>query len=133
MLRVPNGAGAFLELSVAEDGGPDAMPVRRASQHQYRAVLHEAIVRVADAIDAHGVCDGRGRLRRAWISSLENLIREARGIDELLGLEIIKGRLPSPSRTRAMNPHPAELEPVGRADTSEFPADIEAALARMEL
>jgi hypothetical protein len=121
---VPNNAGDFLEASVADDGGAAHMPVRRGSQHQYRAVLHEAIVRVADALDTHGVCDKQGRLRKSWISSIEGLIREARAIDDMLGLERDGPvRRPAPAvGTRSAAP----------ADAARLPADIEDFINRMD-
>jgi hypothetical protein len=102
--RGPETAGEFLDASVAEDGGSDGMPARRFSQHQYRAVLHEAIVLVSSALDAHGVCDRSGRLRTTWLGALESLVREARAIDTLLGL-------PAPS---------AEAGPDGQATLEDF-------------
>ena len=120
-LDVPNDAGAFLESSVAQDGGAEGMPVRRGSQHQYRAVLHEAIVRVADALDVNGVCDAKGRLRRSWITSLEGLIREARAIDELLDART--GRpAPRDGRPRAHQPPPAH---AGEAPANPMPSPLE--------
>jgi hypothetical protein len=124
-LDVPTDAGRFHEASVAQDGGPEGMPVRRGSQHQYRAVLHEAIVRVADALDTQGVCDRRGRLRRSWISSLEGLIREARAIDEVLDR-------PDPLRPTAPVPGPMPAAAPTPNRASAFPHEIEAFLDRMD-
>jgi hypothetical protein len=84
--RFAETAAEFLEASVAEEGDSARMSVRRFSQHQYRALLHEAIVLVSGALDAHGVCDRRGRLRTTWLAALERLAREAREIDTLLGV-----------------------------------------------
>jgi hypothetical protein len=121
-LSVPHDACGFLELSVRDDGGPEDMPVRRASRHQYRAVLHEAIVRVVDALDSGGVVDKEGRLRRSWISSLESLIREARELDATLGLD--------PRPAAAKPPAPAVVDlPKYRAS---LPAEIEAFFDRMD-
>jgi hypothetical protein len=121
-LSVPHDACGFLELSVRDDGGPADMPVRRASRHQYRAVLHEAIVRVVDALDTGGVVNKEGRLRRSWISSLESLIREARALDETLGLE------PRPARPKARPAPEVELPKV----RGSLPAEIEAFFDRMD-
>jgi hypothetical protein len=121
-LTVPHDACGFLELSLSDDGGAADMPVRRASRHQYRAVLHEAIVRVVDALDTGGVVDKEGRLRRSWISSLESLIREARALDETLGLE------PRPASAKSAAAPVVEL-PKFRAS---LPAEIEAFFDRMD-
>jgi hypothetical protein len=126
-LNVPSTAGEFLEASVAEDGGAASMGTRRGSQHQYRAVLHEAIVRVAGALDSQGVCDTNGRLRRSWISELNGLIREARAIDELLGLGKTQPEAESKKGTRrATLAIPSDPENI-------LPDEIEAFLDRMDL
>lgn len=125
-LNVPSSAGEFLEASVAEDGGADGMGTRRGSQHQYRAVLHEAIVRVAGALDTQGVCDKNGRLRRSWISELNGLIREARAIDEMLGLGRPNVEPSSKGRRRATLAIPSDPENI-------LPDEIEAFLDRMDL
>ncbi len=121
-LSVPHDACGFLELSLRDDGGPEDMPVRRASRHQYRAVLHEAIVRVVDALDTGGVVDNEGRLRRSWISSLESLIREARALDETLGLD---------PRAATAKPKAAPGVELPKYRPS-LPAEIEAFFDRMD-
>jgi hypothetical protein len=77
----------FFDGSLADDGGRADMPTRRVSQHQYRAVVHRQVLRLNTALEVHGLFDRRGRLRLAWLSKLESLMREARAIDGLLGLE----------------------------------------------
>jgi hypothetical protein len=77
---------AFLDESVTDDGGRDEIPTRRLSQHQYRAVLHRQILRLNAALEAHGLFDRRNKLRVLWLSKLEGLIREARALDQSLGL-----------------------------------------------
>ena len=77
---------ALLEGSLADDAGADDIPTRRLSQHQYRATLHRQILRLNAALDAHGMFDRRGKLRVLWLSKLESLIREARLLDQSLGL-----------------------------------------------
>ena len=77
---------ALLDGSVADDGGVDEIPTRRLSQHQYRAALHRQILRLNAALDAHGLFDRRGKLRVLWLGKLESLIREARLLDQSLGL-----------------------------------------------
>ena len=62
------------------------MPTRRLSQHQYRAVVHGHILRLSAALDTHGLFDRHGKLRLTWLSKLESLIREARALDQSLGL-----------------------------------------------
>jgi hypothetical protein len=127
-LSVPSSAGEFLEASVAEDGGPARIGTRRGSQHQYRAVLHEAIVRVAGALDREGVCDKNGRLRRSWLTELQGLIREARSIDEMLGLpKKASESVPVAGQRRSANA-------VGLpADSTEhLPAEIEDFFDRMD-
>jgi hypothetical protein len=119
-LNVPASAHRFLAVSIGQDGGPANMPVRRASRHQYRAVLHEAIVRVADALEAGGIVDTHGRLRRAWITSLESLIREARALDETLGLEGTAERGAAAGDSAAGSRRPS------------LPAELEAFLDRMD-
>ena len=76
----------FLEDSLADDGGREQIPRRRFSQHQYRAVLHRQIGRLTAAVETHGLFDRRGKLRVAWLSKLESLMREARAFDQSLGL-----------------------------------------------
>ena len=76
----------FLEQSLADDGGRDEIPTRRLSQHQYRAALHRQILRLNAALETHGLFDRRGKLRVAWLSKLESLMREARAFDQSLGL-----------------------------------------------
>ncbi len=76
----------FLEASIADDGGRSAIPTRRLSQHQYRAALHRQILQVNAALGTHGLFDRRGKLRLAWLSKLESLMREARAFDQSLGL-----------------------------------------------
>jgi hypothetical protein len=78
-------AGAFLAQSLADDGGED-LPVRRRSQHEYRAALHLQILRMSAAIETFGLFDRRGRLRDKWLHRLESLIRTATAIDGTLGL-----------------------------------------------
>ena len=124
-LNVPSTAGEFLEASVAEDGGAGAMATRRGSQHQYRAVLHETIVRVAGALDSQGVCDKMGRLRRPWLSELQGLIREARAIDEMLGLG---KKQPEP----ATNDRHRSTVTV-HSDRDSLPDEIDAFLDRMDI
>jgi hypothetical protein len=126
-LNVPSTAGEFLEASVGEDGGAAGMGTRRGSQHQYRAVLHEAIVRVAGALDSQGVCDPQGRLRRSWISELTGLIREARAIDDMLGL----GR--TPHEPAAPNASRRTTLPIPSGPEAILPDEIEAFLDRIDL
>jgi len=126
-LNVPSSAGEFLEASVAEDGGTSRIGTRRGSQHQYRAVLHEAIVRVAGAIDSQGVCDANGRLRRSWLSELQGLIREARAIDQLLGLE----RQPEEPAGKRGKRNPV-ADPVKADPINKLPKEIEAFLDMMD-
>ena len=76
----------FLEQSLADDGGRNEIPTRRLSQHQYRAALHRQILRLNAALETHGLFDRRGKLRVAWLSKLESLMREARAFDQSLGL-----------------------------------------------
>ncbi len=76
----------FLEDSLADDGGREQIPRRRFSQHQYRAALHRQIVHLNAALETHGLFDRRGKLRVAWLSKLEGLMREARAFDQSLGL-----------------------------------------------
>ena len=76
----------FLEASITDDGGRKAIPTRRLSQHQYRAGLHRQILRLNAALSVHGLFDRRGKLRIAWLSKLESLMREARAFDQSLGL-----------------------------------------------
>ncbi len=78
---------ALLDGSLADDGGIDHIPTRRLSQHRYRAVLHRQIIRLNAALDAHGMFDKKGKLRVLWLSKLESLIREARLLDQSLGLD----------------------------------------------
>ncbi len=97
----------FLQNSIADDGGCDAIPTRRLSQHQYRAGLHRQILRLDAALEAHGLFDRRGKLRVVWLSKLESLMREARAFDQSLGLarraknvslgEYLKTTYPPPS------------------------------------
>ncbi len=77
---------AFLDGSLADDGGRDQIPTRRLSQHQYRALVHRHILQVSAALDTCGVFDRHGKLRLAWLSKLESLIREGRALDQSLGL-----------------------------------------------
>ncbi len=79
-------AGAFLEASLTDDGGREAIPARRLSQHEYRAALHLQILRLNAALELHGLFDRRGRLRVVWLTRLESLMREARAFDQSLGL-----------------------------------------------
>ena len=76
----------LLDGSLADDGGVDEIPTRRLSQHQYRAALHRQILRLNAALDAHTMFDRRGKLRVLWLGKLESLIREARLLDQSLGL-----------------------------------------------
>ena len=48
--------------------------------------MHRHILQVSAALDTHGVFDRHGKLRLAWLSKLESLIREARALDQSLGL-----------------------------------------------
>ena len=127
-LNVPSTAGEFLEASVAEDGGARGMGTRRGSQHQYRAVLHEAIVRVAGALDTQGVCDKNGRLRRSWLSELQGLIREARSIDEALGLPKKASEPGAAAGGRRRDTIAIPTDPAGI-----LPEEIEAFFDRMDL
>ena len=77
---------AFLEHSLADDGGGDQMSTRRLSQHQYRAVVHGHILQLNAALETSGLFDPHGKMRLAWLSKLESLIREARALDQSLGL-----------------------------------------------
>ena len=85
----------FLLNSIADDGGDDAIPTRRLSQHQYRAGLHRQILRLDAALEAHGLFDRRGKLCVAWLSKLESLMREARSFDLSLGLARRPRRVPT--------------------------------------
>ena len=85
----------FLLNSIADDGGYDEIPTRRLSQHQYRAGLHRQILRLDAALEAHGLFDRRGKLRVAWLSKLESLMREARSFDLSLGLARRPRRVPT--------------------------------------
>ena len=67
----------FLEQSLIDDGGRDDMPTRRRSQHQYRAALHRQLLQLNVALETRGLFDKRGRLRVAWLSKLESLMRES--------------------------------------------------------
>ncbi|MCC7178651.1 MAG: hypothetical protein IT177_09700, partial [Acidobacteria bacterium] len=78
---------AFLNASLADDGGPGEVPTRRRSLHEYRARLHVHIGQLSGAIERHGVFDGRGRLRTAWLQRLDGLIDRARALDATLGLD----------------------------------------------
>ena len=62
------------------------MSAREVSVHQYRALLHVRVLKLAHAIDKHGEFDKRGRLRKGWIELLERLISSAVAIDKTLGL-----------------------------------------------
>ena len=84
--RLEEDVEALLDGSLADDGGVGEIPTRRLSQHQYRATLHRQILRLNAALDAHGMFDRRGKLRVLWLGKLESLIREARLLDQSLGL-----------------------------------------------
>lgn len=77
---------AFLDASLADDGGASEVPTRRRSLHEYRARLHVHIGQLSGAIERHGLFDGRGRLRTAWLQRLDGLIDRARSLDATLGL-----------------------------------------------
>ena len=77
---------AFLEGSLADDGGLEEIPTRRLSQHQYRAALHRQILHLNATLETHGLFDRRHKLRVLWLSKLESLIRETRALDQSLGL-----------------------------------------------
>lgn len=76
----------FEAASLADDGGHE-VPARRRALHRYRARLHAQIECMADALERHGQFDKKGRLRKAWLSTLETLIGAAVRVDGLLGLE----------------------------------------------
>ena len=78
---------AFLEQSLVDDGGREELSARRASQHEYRALVHRRIWQLSDALEARGLLDKRGKLRTAWLQRLESLIGLATKIDATLGLE----------------------------------------------
>jgi hypothetical protein len=77
---------AYVEASIADDGGESETPTRRRSLHEYRGRLHVHIGQLSGAIEQHGLFDRRGRLRATWLQRLEGLIDRARAIDQTLGL-----------------------------------------------
>lgn len=77
----------YVAASLADDGGDENVGHRRKSLHQYRARVHRRIVQLDAAIELRGLFDKRGKLRLAWLQTLQGLIRTAQGIDSLLGLE----------------------------------------------
>ncbi len=86
----------FADASIADDGGVDAITARRRSLHSYRARIHRRIAQLDGAIELRGLFDKRGKLRVAWLSQLQGLIRTAQGIDSLLGLERRTKQLKAP-------------------------------------
>jgi hypothetical protein len=76
----------FADASIADDGGAEAITMRRRSLHSYRARIHRRIAQLDGAIELRGLFDKRGKLRVAWLTQLQGLIRTAQGIDALLGL-----------------------------------------------
>jgi hypothetical protein len=77
----------FLEQDLTDAGGACELSERRRSQHRYRATLDATIRKLTAALQAHGIFDGKGRLRERWIARLESLISVATRIDATLGLE----------------------------------------------
>jgi hypothetical protein len=77
---------ALLEQSVTDAGGRDELIARELAHHEYRALLHVRILKLAQALERHGQFDRRGRLRVGWITKLESLIGTALSIDKTLGL-----------------------------------------------
>lgn len=77
----------FLAGSLADDGGADEVPTRRRALHEYRARLHVNICAVADALEARGLFDKKGKLRVLWLQRLEGLITTAHRLDATLGLD----------------------------------------------
>lgn len=135
----------FLEASLTDDGGRDQIPTRRLSQHQYRAVLHQQILRLSLALDTHRLFDRRGRLRVAWLSKLKSLMREARAFDASLDLARRPRRvsLHGQADTRTMNATISQEvidraypdhDAVARAEYgAQFRCDIESFLSREAL
>ena len=107
---------AFLDGSLADDGGRDQIPTRRLSQHQYRALVHRHVLQVSAALDTHGVFDRHGKLRLPWLSKLESLIREARALDQSLGLARRSKALSLDAYVRQNYVSPATGEPPIRED-----------------
>jgi len=78
---------AFLSQTLADEGDPDDVTVRRAAFLNYRARVHRRIIQLDGMLEIRGLVDKRGKLRASWLQRLEALIATARGLDQLLGLE----------------------------------------------
>ena len=85
----------LFEQSVADAGGRDELIARALADHEYRALLHVRILKLALALEVHGEFDKRGRLRKGWIELLDRLIFSATTIDKTLGLARRAKRVPT--------------------------------------
>ena len=95
-LRAIEDAGrALAEQSIADAGGRSELAARELTDHEYRALLHVRILKLALALDTHGDFDWRGRLRKGWIELLDRLVSSAVSIDKTLGLSRKAKLLPS--------------------------------------
>jgi hypothetical protein len=89
------GARALFEQSVLDSGGREELTARELTQHEYRAIVHTNIRKLASALERHGHFDRRGRLRVSWISKLESLTSVALSIDKTLGFTRRARRVPT--------------------------------------
>jgi hypothetical protein len=78
---------AFVQGSLADEGGAAEVSVRRLAQINYRARLHRRILQIDAAIELHGLFDKRGKLRVAWLSTFLSFVNTAKSQDQMLGLE----------------------------------------------
>ena len=115
----------FADASIADDGGADAITVRRRSLHAYRARVHRRIAQLDGAIEIRGLFDRRGKLRVAWLQQLQGLIRTAQGIDSLLGLERRARKVPTIEEWARDLAARKQAQAAQDATTSALPGDHE--------
>lgn len=77
----------FLAQALVDEGDEAQVSTRRRALLDYRGRMHRRIVQLDGMLEIKGLCDGRGRLRQAWLSQLTSLINTAKAIDHQLGLE----------------------------------------------
>lgn len=77
---------AFLDGSIADEGGASEVPTRRKALHEYRARVHRRILVLDNWLELKGVVDQFGRLRTSFLTQLASLIATAVRIDRELGL-----------------------------------------------
>lgn len=78
---------AYEAACLVDEGNADDVPTRRRSLIHARARVERRIRQLDDALELRGLVDRNGRLRVAWLKTMQGLILTAIRLDVTLGLE----------------------------------------------